>query len=269
MADRRPGRVGTLVLLRHGQSTTNADGRFTGWADVPLTRRGEQEAADAARLLARHGLLPDAVHTSVMFRSVRSADIVLDALDRAWIPVQRTWRLNERQYGALTGRRKHEVRAEVGPALYDDWRRSLHGKPAPLPDHALNRLRADPRYAALRPDALPAVESLADMTARVTPYWADAFAPQLNTGATVLVVAHGNSLRALATVLDRLAEDDVEQLNIPTGAPLRYDLDAAMRPLVRGGTYLSPGGALARAVLVAAEGHAESTWRNPRHCATE
>jgi 2,3-bisphosphoglycerate-dependent phosphoglycerate mutase len=255
MADRRTDRVGSLVLLRHGQSTTNADGRFTGWADVPLTTRGEEEAAEAARLLAHHGLLPDTVHTSVMFRSIRSADIVVDALDRSWIPVQRTWRLNERQYGALTGQRKHEVRAEAGPALYEHWRRSLHGKPAPLPAYDLARLRTDARYAALRPDAVPSVESLADMTARVAPYWADVLAPQLRTGATVLVVAHGNSLRALVTVLDRLTEEEVHRLNIPTGAPLRYDLDPSMHPLMRGGTYLNPDSALARAELVAAEGH--------------
>ncbi|MBX9399230.1 2,3-bisphosphoglycerate-dependent phosphoglycerate mutase [Streptomyces sp. TRM72054] len=246
---------GTLVLLRHGQSTTNAAGRFTGWLDVPLTTDGERQAAAAGALLARRGLLPDIVHTSVMARSIRSADLLLDTLDRSWIPVHRTWRLNERQYGALTGRCKKEVRAEAGQALYHHWRRSLHGKPAPLPAQQLTRLRADPRYTALRPHALPAVENLADMTARVTPYWADVLAPQLLTGATVLVVAHGNSVRALATVLDQLSEDEVRRLNIPTGQPLRHDFDHAMRPRVRGGTYLNPDTALAQAELVAAEGH--------------
>ncbi|MBV7698352.1 2,3-diphosphoglycerate-dependent phosphoglycerate mutase [Streptomyces sp. TRM70350] len=245
---------GTLVLLRHGQSTANAAGRFTGWLDVPLTKNGEREAATAGELLARHGLLPDTVHTSVMARSIRSADLLLDTLDRSWVPVQRTWRLNERQYGALTGRRKKEVRAEAGPTLYHHWRRSLHGKPDPLSAEQLTRLRADPRYAALRPDAVPAVESLADMTARVAPYWADVLAAQLLTGATVLVVAHGNSVRALATVLDHLSEDEVHRLNIPTGQPLRYDFDAALHPRVRGGTYLDPDSALAKAGSVAAEG---------------
>ncbi|MFF7639850.1 2,3-bisphosphoglycerate-dependent phosphoglycerate mutase [Streptomyces canus] len=248
-------RRGPLVLLRHGQSTANIEGRFTGWADVPLTAQGEEEAVEAARLLAADGLLPDVVHTSVMARSIRSADILLAELDRLWIPVQRTWRLNERQYGALTGRHKQEVRAEAGANLYQHWRRSLHGRPAPLAPHQLARLRADPRYAALRQDALPAVESLADMAARVVPYWADTLAPQLRTGMTVLVVAHGNSLRALAAVLDRLTEPDIERLNIPTGAPLRYDFGPDLRPVVRKGTYLDPHTALAKTALVAAEGH--------------
>lgn len=247
---------GTLILLRHGQSTTNADGRFTGWVDVPLTMRGESEAVEAGRLLARERLLPDVVHTSVMARSIRSADVVLQELDRLWIPVHRTWRLNERQYGALTGRRKGEVRMEAGVDRYHQWRRSLHGRPAPLPPDRLTRLRADPRYAALRPDAVPAVESLADMTARVTPYWADVLAPQLRTNSCVLVVAHGNSLRALAAVLDRLTAPEIERLNIPTGSPLRYDFDADLRPLVREGTYLDPCTSVAKAALVASEGHA-------------
>ncbi|MET8631744.1 2,3-bisphosphoglycerate-dependent phosphoglycerate mutase [Streptomyces sp. NPDC004680] len=255
MAEGQPGRVGPLVLLRHGQSTTNAEGRFTGWADVPLTSQGAHETVAAAQLLARDGLLPDVVHTSLMLRSIRSADIALAELDRLWIPVQRTWRLNERQYGALTGRLKREVRAETGADCYHHWRRSLHGTPAPLPADALARLRADPRYAALRPDAVPAVESLADMTTRVAPYWVDTIAPQLRTGATVLVVAHGNSLRALTTVLDDLTEGEVSRLNIPTGAPLRYAFDDALRPLTRGGTYLNPNGARAKAELVATEGH--------------
>ncbi|MEU6476558.1 2,3-bisphosphoglycerate-dependent phosphoglycerate mutase [Streptomyces sp. NPDC047017] len=256
MAERhRAVRRGPLVLLRHGRSTANADGRFTGWADVPLTADGEREALEAARLLARAGLLPDVVHTSVMARAIRSADLVLGELDRSWIPAQRSWRLNERQYGALTGRRKREVRAEAGHELYRHWRRSLHGRPGPLPPDRLARLRADPRYSALRPDGVPAVESLADMAARTVPYWADVLAPQVRAGATVLVVAHGNSLRALATVLDRLTGSEVARLDIPTAAPLCYDFDASLRPLVRGGTYLDPGAALAKARLVAAEGH--------------
>ncbi|MER7967521.1 2,3-bisphosphoglycerate-dependent phosphoglycerate mutase [Streptomyces sp. NPDC096080] len=254
MAEGRPGPTGTLILLRHGPSTTNAEGRFTGWADVPLTVHGANEAVEAAQLLVREGLVPDVVHTSPMLRAIRSADLVLAELDRLWIPVQRTWRLNERQYGALTGCLKREISAEAGADRYRHWRRSLHGRPAPLPPEALARLRADPRYAGLRPDAVPAVESLADMTVRVTPYWADVIAPQLLGGATVLVVAHGNSLRALATVLDRLTENEVRDLNIPTGAPLRYDFDTTLRPLIRGGTYLNPARARAGAERVAAEG---------------
>ncbi|MFF0125832.1 2,3-diphosphoglycerate-dependent phosphoglycerate mutase [Streptomyces mirabilis] len=245
---------GTLVLLRHGQSTTNAEGRFTGWADVPLTTHGEKQAIAAAELLARDGLVPDAVHTSVLRRSIRTADILLEELDRSWIPVHRTWRLNERQYGALTGRAKREVRREVGPARYQALRRSLTAAPGPLPDGELARLRADPRYAALRGGGLPAVESLADMIARVAPYWADVLAGQLCTGRRVLVVAHGNALRALIAVLDRLTEQEVENLNIPTGAPLRYGFDRHLRPVARGGGYLDPDSARTAAAAVASEG---------------
>lgn len=247
--------LGPLVLVRHGQSTANAAGRFTGWVDVPLTQHGEHEAVEAAKLLDTAGLRPDVVHTSVMGRSIRSADVLLDALDRQWIPVRRTWRLNERQYGALTGRDKNEVRAQVGDKQYRAWRRSLHSRPDPLPPSELARLRADARYATLRPTGVPAVESLADMVTRVAPYWADVLAPQLREGRTVLVVAHGNALRALCVVLDRLAEAESEMLNIPTAAPLRYDFTAELDPVIRCGTYLDPDSAWARAEIVAAEGH--------------
>ncbi|MGW5115285.1 2,3-bisphosphoglycerate-dependent phosphoglycerate mutase [Streptomyces noursei] len=247
--------AGRLVLLRHGQSTTNAEGRFTGWADVPLTAYGEQQALVAAELLARTGLAPDFVHTSVLRRAVHTADLLLAHLDRAWIPVHRTWRLNERQYGALTGRRKAEVRRESGPAQYEAWRRSLTGAPGPLPAVDLAALRADPRYATLAGHGVPAVESLADVITRIAPYWADVLAPHIRRGRTVLVVSHGNALRALVAVLDRLTPDEVEQLNIPTAAPLHYTFDAALRPTARGGRYLDPARAKAAAKAVAAEGH--------------
>ncbi|MEU6754883.1 2,3-bisphosphoglycerate-dependent phosphoglycerate mutase [Streptomyces sp. NPDC046685] len=246
---------GSLILLRHGQSTANAEGRFTGWADVPLTPRGEKQAAHAAGLLARDHLVPDVVHTSVLRRSIRSADLLLEEMDRCWIPVHRTWRLNERQYGALAGRVKREVRREAGPAQYHLWRRSLTAAAAPLPGDELARLRADPRYAALAGDGLPAVESLADVITRVAPYWTDVLAAQLYAERTVLVVAHGNALRALVAVLDRLTEHEVEDLNIPTGAPLHYAFDSAWRPTVHGGRYLDPAVARAAAEAVAAEGH--------------
>ncbi|MEV7709667.1 2,3-bisphosphoglycerate-dependent phosphoglycerate mutase [Streptomyces sp. NPDC088270] len=249
------GVPGELILLRHGQSTTNAEGRFTGWADVPLTPHGERQAVRAAGLLGRDGLVPDLVHTSVLRRSIRTADVLLSHLDRAWVPVHRTWRLNERQYGALTGRVKREVRREAGPARYQAWRRSLTEAPAPLAADELARLRADPRYAGLADGGPPAVESLADIVARVTPYWADVLAARLLTGRTVLVVAHGNALRALVAVLDRLTEREVENLNIPTGAPLLYRFDAALRPTVRGGRYAEPDAARAAAEAVAVEGH--------------
>lgn len=247
---------GTLVLLRHGQSTANAQGSFTGWGDVTLTAHGEKQAAAAAQLLAEDGLVPDVVHASILRRSIRTADILLEEMDRSWIPVRRTWRLNERQYGALTGRVKREVRREAGPGLYQAWRRSLTATPGPLDGDALACLRADPRYAALRGGGLPAVESLADMIARVAPYWADVLAGQLYTGRRVLVVAHGNALRALIAVLERLTEQEVEDLNIPTGAPLRYDFDRELRPVVRGGGYLDPESARVAAAAVVAEGQA-------------
>lgn len=249
---------GTLVLLRHGQSTANAEGRFTGWADVPLTAHGEKQAVAAAQPLAEDGLVPDAVHTSVLRRSIRTADILLEELGRSWIPVHRTWRLNERQYGALAGRVKRKVRraGPRGPAQYRAWRRSLTAAPGPLLGDELAGLRADSRYATLRGGGLPAVESLADMIARVAPYWADVLAGQLCTGRRVLVVAHGNALRALTVVLDRLTEPEADDLNIPTGASLRYDVDRRLRPLVRGGGYLDPESARVAAAAVAAEGQA-------------
>lgn len=247
--------AGSLVLLRHGQSTTNADGRFTGWADVPLTAHGEEQAFHAARLLAAEGLVPDVAHTSVLRRSVRTADILLEEMDRSWVPVHRTWRLNERQYGALAGRVKRDVRREAGGDLYQAWRRSLTAAPAALGREELACLREDPRYAALTGRGLPAVERFTDVIVRVVPYWADVLAAQLLSGRTVLVVAHGNSLRALVAVLDRLTDHEVEDLNVPTGAPLLYRFDAALRPAVRGGRYLEPASAQAAALAVAAEGH--------------
>ncbi|SFF58054.1 phosphoglycerate mutase [Actinacidiphila alni] len=245
----------TLILLRHGQSLANAQGRFTGWTDVPLTPRGEDEARTAARLLVRDGLRPDAVHTSVLRRSIRTADLVLAELDRAWLPVLRTWRLNERQYGALAGRPKSEVRREVGDDRYRELRRSVTARPAPSPPAELALLRADPRYARLRPDAIPPAETFADVVARITPYWTDELAPALRAGRTVLVVAHGNALRALIAVLDRLDDAAVERLNVPTGAPLLYALTGDLRPVAAGGRYLDPVTAHAAAAAVAAEGH--------------
>lgn len=249
------GPAGSLVLLRHGQSTTNAEGRFTGWADVPLTAHGEEQAAHAARLLVGEGLVPDVVHTSVLRRSVRTADILLEEMDRSWVPVHRTWRLNERQYGALAGRVKRDVLREAGDERYRAWRRSLTAAPGALGADELAFLRGDPRYAGLAGAGLPAVERFADVIARVAPYWADVLAAQLLSGRTVLVVAHGNSLRALVAVLDRLTDHEVEDLNVPTGAPLLYRFDAALRPAVRGGRYLEPAAAQAAALAVAAEGH--------------
>ncbi|MFF4910922.1 2,3-diphosphoglycerate-dependent phosphoglycerate mutase [Streptomyces sp. NPDC001260] len=250
-----PPSCGTLILLRHGQSEANAAGVFGGWADFRLSPRGEEQAADAARLIADAGLWPDAVHTSLLHRSIRTAQIVADGLDRSWTPVRRTWRLNERQYGALTGQSKRKTRQDAGADLYERWRRSLHAVPPPLSEDRLALLRADPRYAALPGEAIPPVESFADLLARVKPYWSDVLAPGLARGATLLVAAHGNSLRALVTLLDRLGEPAVRALNIPTAEPLVYRLDPGLRPLSPGGSYLAPERAHAAAAAVAAEGH--------------
>lgn len=245
-----------LVLLRHGQSRTNADGRFTGWTDVPLTADGEREARRAGELLRDAGIAPDIVHTSVLRRAIRTAEIVLDVLDRTWLPVRRTWRLNERHYGALTSRVKSEVRAEVGDEQYRLWRRSYRQAPPAMEPAEGAALREDPRYADLPAGTVPDTESLADVHARLLPYWIDVLAADLRAGRTPLVVAHGNSLRALVMHLDGLTEHEVAELNIPTGIPLEYHLDSRLRPNSGGGRYLDHEAATRAAAAVAGEGGA-------------
>lgn len=244
----------TLILLRHGQSTANAEDRFSGWLDEALTARGEREATRAAELLARHALLPDVVHTSVLSRAIRTAEIALAALQREWLPTRRSWRLNERHYGALQGRPRSAVRLEAGDEAFARWRRSYEHAPPALDADDPTSAHHDPRYAALPASELPATESLADVRRRIVPYWQDAIAADLHAGRCALVIAHGNSLRALCMHLDRLTAAEVAGLNIPTGAPLRYDLDSTGRPLVRGGAYLDPVSAAAGAAEVAAQG---------------
>jgi len=224
-----------LLLLRHGQSTANAAEEFSGWIDVPLTGMGQREAVQAARLIAGHGLLPDTVHTSLLSRSVATAHLGL-----AWLPVRGSWRLNQRHYGALQGRSKRAVRQDVGDDTFSRWRRSYREPPPPLARHGPGDPRDDVRYAALPPDALPRGESLADVVGRLVPYWQDVPAADTSRGLVPLVVAHGNSLRALVMHLDRLGDAEVAALNIPTGVPLRYDLGEDLRPLLRGGSYLDP-----------------------------
>lgn len=250
----RTGMARALVLLRHGQSTANAEDSFSGWLDVPLTERGEAEAVRAAELLAAHGLLPDVAHTSVLSRAIGTLDIALAVLDRRWIPAHRSWRLNERHYGALQGRAKAVVRAEAGDETFTRWRRSYDVAPPPLDADDPTSARRDPRYAALPVAELPTSEALADVRARVVPYWQDAIAADLHRCRMPLIVAHGNSLRALCMHLDRLSPEEVGELNIPTGVPLRYDIDDEGRPLIRGGTYLDPEAAAAGAAEVAAQG---------------
>jgi 2,3-bisphosphoglycerate-dependent phosphoglycerate mutase len=247
--------VRALVMVRHGQSVANAAGAFTGWADVPLTADGALQARHAGVLLRESGWLPGALHTSVLRRSTVTAEIITEVLGRCWLPVGRSWRLNERQYGAWAGRRKTEVRGEVGEERYRLVRRSLSAAPPASAPGELAALRADARYAGLAADLVPARESLADVIARVVPYWADVLAPQVSAGRIPLVVAHGNSLRALAAHLDRLGEAQVARLNIPTGIPLVYEFDDRLRPRRPGGRYLDPHAAAKAAAAVAREGH--------------
>jgi 2,3-bisphosphoglycerate-dependent phosphoglycerate mutase len=243
----------TLVLLRHGESEWNAKNLFTGWVDVGLTEKGAKEAARGGELLREAGLAPDVVHTSVLRRAIRTAELALDAADRSWLPVRRSWRLNERHYGALQGKDKAAVRAEFGDEQFARWRRSYDEPPPPLAEDDEWSQVGDPRYADLL-DIVPRTECLADVVHRMLPYWYDALVPDLRLGHTVLVAAHGNSLRALVKHLDGLSDQAVVGLNIPTGIPLRYELDERMRPLKAGGDYLDPEAAAASIEAVKNQG---------------
>lgn len=211
----------TVILLRHGQSEWNDSDRFAGWIDVGLTRAGEMEARRAGEALKAAGLLPDVVHTSVLRRAILTAHILLDAADRLWVPEWRTWRLNERHYGALQGRRRDEILAEYGPEQYGRWRRHVDVRPPPLSDELMRAQSRDPRYARLGACA-PSAESLADVMARLRPYWVGRIAPDITAGKTVMVVAHGNTLRSILERDDRRGPDAVSGLEIPTGVPLVY-----------------------------------------------
>ena len=247
----------TLILLRHGESEWNAKNLFTGWVDVDLTATGKQEAARGGELLKSSDLLPDVVHTSLLTRAIRTSQLALEATDRQWIPVRRTWRLNERHYGALQGKDKKETLAEYGEEQFMLWRRSYDVPPPPIePDDPFAQTN-DPRYAALPPEARPATECLADVVRRLIPYWEDVLvADDLRAGRTVLVAAHGNSLRAMVKHLDNISDADIAGVNIPTGIPLVYRLDGNLRPVVPGGEYLDPDAAATAAAAVAAQGKA-------------
>ncbi len=216
---------GKLVFLRHGQSTWNLENRFTGWTDVDLTDQGRAEAAEAARLLAAEGLTFDQAFTSVLKRAIRTLWIVLDGLDLMWLPVERSFRLNERHYGALQGLNKAETVARHGAEQVKIWRRSYDIPPPPLPAEDPRQAGLDRRYARIAAADLPATESLKDTLARVEPYWHTRIAPELAADRNVLVVAHGNSLRAMVKMLDGMSDADIVEFNIPTGVPLVYDLD--------------------------------------------
>jgi len=220
----------TLILLRHGQSEWNLANLFTGWVDVGLTEQGVGEAGEAGRLLVEAGVLPDVVHTSLQKRAIRTAELALHAADRQWIPVRRSWRLNERHYGGLQGLDKKETTDKYGKEQVLIWRRAYATPPPPLDGAALAAQADDPRYAHLPPDVLPATECLADVVDRMLPYWYDDIVPDLAAGRVTLIAAHGNSLRALVKHLDDISDDDIVELNIPTGVPIVYELDAHMRP---------------------------------------
>jgi 2,3-bisphosphoglycerate-dependent phosphoglycerate mutase len=245
--------VGTLVLLRHGQSTWNAQNRFTGWVDVPLSEQGEAEAKRAGELLRDAGLLPDVVHTSLQRRAISTANLTLDTCDRHWIDVRRDWRLNERHYGALQGKDKAQIRERFGEEQFMLWRRSYDVPPPPIEDGSEFAEDGDPRYAHLG-DQLPRTECLADVVRRLLPYWDQGIVPDLRKGHTVLVAAHGNSLRAMVKHLDGVSDDEIAGLNIPTGIPLRYDLGEDLRPVTPGGQYLDPSAAASAILAVANQG---------------
>ncbi|WP_189236923.1 phosphoglyceromutase [Planomonospora parontospora] len=246
--------MATLVLLRHGESEWNAKGLFTGWVDAGLSAKGEEEARRGGRLLLEAGVRPDVVHTSLLSRAIQTANLALGAADLLWLPVTRSWRLNERHYGALQGKNKAQTREEFGDEQFMLWRRSYDVPPPPIADDDEYSQAGDARYALLPGELMPRTECLKDVVERMLPYWYDQIVPDLAAGRSVLVVAHGNSLRALVKHLDGIGDDEIAGLNIPTGIPLRYELDADFRPLAKGGLYLDPDAAEAAIQAVANQG---------------
>ncbi|MDO5724074.1 MAG: phosphoglyceromutase [Flaviflexus sp.] len=240
-----------LVLLRHGESEWNAKNLFTGWVDVPLSEKGEAEAKRGGKLLTDAGVLPDILHTSLLRRAIMTANFALDNADRHWIPVKRNWRLNERHYGALQGKNKKEIRDEYGEEQFMEWRRSYDVPPPEIEKGSEFSQDSDPRYAG---EPIPSTECLKDVLERLLPYWDEEIIPDLKTGKTVMVAAHGNSLRAIVKHLDEISDEEISGLNIPTGIPLYYELDENLKPITKGGTYLDPEAAKAAIEAVANQG---------------
>ena len=241
-----------LVLLRHGESTWNAENLFTGWVDVPLSEKGVKEAARAGQLLLDADIRPDILHTSLLRRAITTANLALDVADLHWIPVKRNWRLNERHYGALQGKNKKEIRDEYGEEKFMQWRRSFDVPPPPIEKGSEFSQDADPRYAG---EPIPDTEALSNVIDRLMPYWEDEIVPDLKTGKTVLLGAHGNSLRAIVKMLDDISDEEITGLNIPTGIPLYYELDEeTLKPVTKGGQYLDPEAAAAAIEAVANQG---------------
>ena len=243
----------TLILLRHGESEWNAKNLFTGWVDVRLSAKGEAEAKRGGELLAQRNLLPDVLHTSLLRRAIQTSQLALDACDRHWIPVKRSWRLNERHYGALQGKDKAQTLAAYGEEQFQLWRRSFDVPPPPIDVNDEFSQSNDPRYADLGSN-VPRTECLKDVVARMLPYWEEAIVPDLKTGKKVLVTAHGNSLRALVKHLDGISDGDIAGLNIPTGIPLLYELNVDLTPVKKGGEYLDPAAAAEAITAVANQG---------------
>ncbi len=240
-----------LVLLRHGESDWNAKNLFTGWVDVPLSEKGVTEAKRGGQLMVDAGILPDILHTSLLRRAISTANLALDAADRHWIPVKRNWRLNERHYGALQGKNKKEIRDEYGEEQFMEWRRSYDVPPPPIEKGSEYSQDSDPRYAG---EPIPDTECLKDVLERMMPYWEESIVPDLKTGKTICIAAHGNSLRAIVKHLDGISDEEISGLNIPTGIPLYYELDDNLKPVKPGGTYLDPEAAEAAIKAVANQG---------------
>lgn len=228
----------TLILLRHGESEWNAKNLFTGWVDVPLSEKGHGEAKHGGQLLKEANILPDRLFTSLLRRAISTANIALDEADRHWIPVERHWRLNERHYGALQGKNKKEIRDEYGDEQFMAWRRSYDVPPPAIELGSEFSQDQDPRYAG---EPIPRSECLKDVLARLLPYWEETIVPAIKTGETIMIAAHGNSLRGIVKYLDDISDDDIVGVNIPTGIPLVYELDEeTLKPVKKGGTYLDP-----------------------------
>ncbi len=244
----------SLILLRHGESTWNAKNLFTGWVDVDLNEKGEAEAFRGGELLVEAGLYPDVVHTSLLRRAIRTAQISLNVADRHWIETKRSWRLNERHYGALQGKDKAATLAEYGEEQFMMWRRSYDTPPPPIDNSDEFANFDDPRYSELPTEARPRTECLKDVLIRALPYWYDEIVPDLRAGRVTLVAAHGNSLRAIVKHLDKISDSDVVSLNIPTGIPLLYELDDDLKPVEAGGRYLDPEAAKASIEAVKNQG---------------
>ena len=245
--------MSTLILLRHGESQWNAKNLFTGWVDVDVNEKGAAEAKRGGELLAESGLLPDVVHTSVLRRAINTAQIALGACDRHWIETKRSWRLNERHYGALQGKDKAATLAEFGEEQFMVWRRSYDTPPPPIDNDSEFSTFADPRYAGIPTEIRPRTECLKDVLERALPYWYDQIVPDLRVGRTVLIAAHGNSLRAIVKHLDQMSDEAVVGLNIPTGIPLHYELDEDAKPTAPG-AYLDPEAAAASIEAVKNQG---------------